>query len=65
LADSRNGDKPVADAAKPTNRRGQDMRAARLLASITAFGALMGTMGTSGYQPTASVELLWQFEAGG
>jgi hypothetical protein len=41
------------------------MRAARLLASITAFGALMGTMGTSGYQPTASVELLWQFEAGG
>ena len=41
------------------------MRAAPLLASITAFGALMVTIDTSGYQPPASVELLWQFEAGG
>jgi hypothetical protein len=42
-----------------------DMRAARFLVAITAFGALIATMGTSGYQPPTTVQVLWQFEAGG
>ena len=65
LAESRNGDRPLADVAKPTNRREPDMRAARLLVPITTFGALIATMGTSGYQPPTTVQVLWQFEAGG
>ena len=41
------------------------MRAARFLVPITAFGALIATMSTSGYQPPPTVQVLWQFEAGG
>jgi hypothetical protein len=41
------------------------MPAAWLLVPITAFGALIATMGTSGYQPPTTAQLLWQFEAGG
>jgi hypothetical protein len=44
---------------------GPDMRAARWLVSITAFGALIATMAASGYQQSTTAQLLWQFEAGG
>ena len=41
------------------------MHAARLLVPIMAFAALLPTTRTNGQQPAASLQILWQFEAGG